>query len=169
MFREETIAQESSVTVLIPDMNFACNQTIVAFTVTAINHLGRDQDPMIQFWRENGSQPGNYYKTGYPIPVNLNSIVRADGLPTQSVATRTYFCILNKEYQISVQSGDILGLEIPPANVVDFDLLFTKGGPINYVFKQPLSSTIDLIESNTVTVQQLPQISFGFTTGNKYD
>ena len=165
VFREETIAQDSSVvSVLIPDMNFTCNQTIAAFTLAAINRIGGDQDPMIQIWRENSSQPGNYYKTGHPIPVNLNSVVCADGLPT--VASRTYFCILNRDFQISVIPGDILGLEIPPANVVDFDVLFTRGGPINYVFKQPLNSTVDLFENNT-TVQQLPQISFGFTSGNE--
>ena len=145
-------------------MNFTCNQTIVAFTVVAINRQGAVDDPVIQIWRENCSQPGAYYKTGLPIPVNINSVACADGLPT--VASRTYFCILHRDYQMEVQPGDILGLEIPSANVVDFDILSTRGGPTNYVFKQPLNSTVDLFESNK-TIQQLPQISFGFMSGNK--
>ena len=166
VFSEESIAQDSSVvSVLIPDMNFTCNQTIAAFTVAAINHQG-DQDPMIQVWRENRSQPGNYYKIKPPIPVNSSTdgIVCADGSPT--VASRTYFCILNRDYQVSVLPGDILGLEIPSTINIDFDILFTKGGPTNYVFDNRLNSTIDLSETN-ITVQQLPQISFGFMSGNK--
>ena len=165
MFSVETIAQNSSVvSVLIPDINFTCNQRIVAFTVAAINRQDGMQDPRIQIWRENCSQAGNYYKIEQPIPVNINSVVCADGLP--KVASRTYFCILNKDYQIEVQPGDILGLEIPPANVVNFDVLLTRGGPTNYVFKHPLNSTVDPFESDT-TAQWLPQIYFGFTSGNK--
>ena len=73
---EEIIAQDSSVvTVLIPDMNFTCNQTIVAFTLAGINWRGGQQSPMIQFWRENISLPDIYYKTGHPIPVNVSSTV----------------------------------------------------------------------------------------------
>ena len=140
-------------------MNFTCNQTIAALTVAVTNHAGV-QDTMIQIWRENRSQPGNYYKIKPPIPVS--SSICPEGV--SAVASRTYFCILNRDYQISVLSGDILGLEIPSTINADIDLLYTRGGPINYVFDSKLNSTIDLSESNT-TVQQLPQISFGFTSG----
>ena len=161
-----SIAQESStVTVLIPDMNFTCNQTIVAFTVAAANTQG-DQDPMIQVWRENSSQPHNYYKIGYPIPVKISTAVCADGLPRIDASNRRlYWCILNKEFQISVEPGDILGIEIPPTEDDDVDIWFTRGGPPNYVFDGRLNSTVDLSE-NTTVVQQLPQISFGFTSGS---
>jgi hypothetical protein len=73
-------------------------------------------------------------------------------------------CILNKEYQVSVEPGDILGLEIPPTEDDDFDIFFTMGGPTNYIFNTRLNSTIDLSE-NSETVAQLPQISFGLTSG----
>ena len=94
VFSEESIAEDSSVvSVLIPDMNFTCNQTIAAFTVAASNRRGGDQDPIIQIWRENCSQPGNYYKTGRPIPVNTSTVVCADGLPTIPVdeSTRRFY------------------------------------------------------------------------------
>jgi hypothetical protein len=166
---EESIAQASSaVTVLIPEMNFTCNQTILAFSFGGIDRRGGgQQDPMIQIWRENSSMPGNYYKITCPIPENNFDIVCADGLtrinpPTQ----RSFLCILNKEYQVSVEPGDILGLEIPPTNDDDFDILFTRGGPINYIFNARLNPTVDLSE-NSATVAQLPQISFGFTSGTK--
>ena len=162
-----SIAQESStVTVLIPDMNFTCNLTIVAFTVAAANRRG-DQDPMIQIWRENSSHLGNYYKIEHPIPVNNDLVVCADGLPAIDAPNRRfYWCILNKEFQISVEPGDILGIEIPPTKDDDFDIWLTRGGPTNYVFDGQLNSTIDLSE-NTTVVPQLPQISFGFTSGIK--
>jgi hypothetical protein len=166
--REKSIAQASSaVTVLIPGMSFTCNQTILAFSFGGINRNGGQQDPMIQIWRENYSIPGNYYKIERPIPVNNSDVVCADGLPqTDPSSRRSFLCILNKEYQISVEPGDILGLEIPPTEDDDFDIWFTRGGPINYIFNARLNSTIDLSES-TANETQLPQISFGFTSGTK--
>ena len=166
VFSEEIIAQDSSVvTVLIPDMNSTCNQTIVAFTLAGINWRGGQQSPMIQFWRENISLPDIYYKTGHPIPVNVGStVVCADGLTR--IDARFYLCILNKDYQLSVEPGDILGVEIPPTNDDDFNIWFTRGGPKNYTFDMQLDFTVDLSESN-FAVSQLPQISFGFTSGMK--
>ena len=122
---------------------------------------------MIQIWRENSSHLGNYYKIEHPIPVNNDLVVCADGLPAIDVPNqRLYWCILNKEFQISVEPGDILGIEIPPTEDDDFDIWFTRGGPTNYVFDGQLNSTIDLSE-NTTVIQQLPQISFGFISGIK--
>ncbi len=162
------IAQDSSVvTVLIPDMNFTCCKTLVAFTFAGINRQRGQQDPMIQIWRTDISHPGAYYKTGPSIPVNTDSVACADGLPMVVTGSRTYFCILNKDYQISVQPGDVLGLEIPPNNIFDFDILFTRGGPTNYVFNKRLNSTIKLSETATI-VPQLPQISFGLTSGKDH-
>ena len=63
-------------------MNFTCNERIVAFTFAGINQVGGTQDPRIQIWRKNISQPDVYQKTGPPIPVNNSqtSGVCADGL-----------------------------------------------------------------------------------------
>jgi hypothetical protein len=109
--------------------------------------------------------PGNYYKIERPIPVNTSDIVCADGLPQTNPPTRrSFLCILNKEYQILVEPGDILGLEIPPINDDDFDIWFTRGGPTNYIFNTQLNSTIDLLKNNG-KVAQLPQVFFGFTSG----
>ena len=156
VFSEENIAEELSL--LIPDMNFTCNQTIAAVTIAGVAML-RPQVSMIQIWQENCSQSGSYYKVGSPIPVN---IIACDGV--YSIGNRIYACILDRDYWISVQPGDILGLDILPAGYLD--LLFTKGGPTNYIFDHPLNSTIDLLKSNSI-MQQLPQLSFGFTSGIK--
>ena len=158
VFSEENIAEELSL--LIPDMNFTCNQTIAAVTIAAvIRFSSRVSMISIQIWRGNYSQSGSYYKVGSPLPVD--SIV-CDVV--YFVDNRIYACILDRDYWISVQPGDILGLDILPA--VYLDLLFTKGGPTNYIFDRPLNSTIDLLKSNS-TMQQLPQLSFGFTSGIK--
>ena len=164
-FMEETIADDTRrVTVLIPDMNFTCNTTIAALTFTGVNGRG-EQDLRVQIWRQNSSQEGVYYRTMNPIPVNTDNerfAVCSDGIPR--IASRTYFCILNREYRVSVQPGDILGLEIPPNNDDDIDIFFTKDGPTNYVFKEQLNDTVNL-SNNSEIASQLPQISFGFTSG----
>ena len=167
--REDSIARESStVTVLIPEMNFTCSQRILAFYFGGINRQGGgQQDPMIQIWRENCFMPGNYYKIERPIPVNISDIVCADGLPpTNPPSQRSFLCVLNKDYQVSVEPGDILGLEIPSTDDDDFDIWFTRGGPLNYIFDTELNSNVKLSE-NSMTEAQLPQISFEFTSGTK--
>ena len=156
----------TTVTLLIPAMNFTCNGTLAGFTFVGINrHVGR-QDPKVQIWRESSSESGIYYKTGPEIAVNSSENgACGDGLPT--VASRTYLCVLTRRFQVPIQPGDVLGLELPPAHDNDFDILFTRGGgPMNYIFYQSLhNSTIHLSENDS-TIQQLPQIIFSLTSGN---
>ena len=94
---------------LIPEMNFTCDGTIVGFTV-AVDEQNRDEDPMIQVWRENISQPGVYYKTTADIAID--EAVCVDGLT--EVYSEVFQCKLNGTAQVSVQAGDVLGLELPP-------------------------------------------------------
>ena len=148
------------VTVLIPDMNFTCNGTLAGFTVAGRTPNGQ-QNPRIQIWRENCSQPGVYYKTGPDVTLN-GFVVCADG--ALRIASRTFWCILDRNFQIVVQPGDILGLELAPTDDDGFEILFTSGGPTNHVFHQRLDSTaVDL--SSSSAVQQLPQITFALTSG----
>lgn len=154
-----------TITLLIPDMNFTCDATLAGFTFTAINRRNKgQQDPKIQIWREHEHQTGIYYKTGPAIVVNnsKDTGVCDDGLP--DIARRTYWCFLKKDFQVSVQPGDVLGLELPHTDDDDFDFLFTEGGPMNYIFEQPLNSTIELSNHQT-SKSQLPQITFSLTSG----
>lgn len=157
----------TTVTILIPDMSFTCNGILVGFSFSGINRLMvGEQDPIIQIWRKNISEPGiNYHKIGHTIAVDISSkdVVCADRI---KIASRTYWCILNDDYRLSVQPGDILGLELPPAYDNDFDILFTRGrGPKNYVFHQQLNSTMVNLSENYEEIQQLPQIAFSVTSG----
>ena len=140
-------------------MNFTCNGTLAGFTFVGINRRDGDQDPKVQIWRENSSEPGFYYRTGAEITVNSSDNGACDdGLPT--IVSRTYFCVLAKRFQVILQPGDILGLELPPAH----DVFTRGGGPMNYIFYQKLNSTVQLSENNSM-VQQLPQITFSLTSG----
>ena len=153
-------------------MNFTCNATIAGFTFAGINRQQEGhQDPVIQIWRENSSWPQNdgskvYYKTGPAIAVNISEEASAcdDGLP--KIASQTYWCILKKDSYILVQPGDILGLELPDIDYDDFDIFFVEEGPVNYIFQQPLNSTIEL-SSHHDSKSQLPQITFSFTSGRE--
>ena len=163
---------DTAVTVLIPDMNFTCNTTIAGFTLAGINRRKRgQQDPVIQIWRENTSQHqiGIYHKIGPALSVNISdndSGVCDDGLIW--IASRTYWCILKKDFRVSVQPGDILGLGLPPTSDDDFDISFAEGGPMNYIFQQQMNSTTSVELSDlTSALAQLPQIIFSLISGIK--
>ena len=155
-------------TLLIPDMNFTCSGKFAAITYSGIDR-GNDEemDPKIQLWRGNFSQPGAYRKIGASISVhshgNESSAVCADG--AIQISSRTYLCILNEPFQVSVQPGDIFGLEIPSTDDDDFEILFTDGEPKNYNFSLQQDNKVTLQLENASQVQQLPQISVSITSG----
>ena len=114
---------------------------------------------MIQIWRENNSEPGEYYRTGATI--TIEEALCMGGFT--EVLDRVFRCDLNETVQVSVQPGDILGLELPSANNDAIALSFASitKGPINYVFnveKLPSSLTAVLSESDSVN-KDLPQIT----------
>ena len=82
------------------------------------------------------------------------------------VADDVFFCILHDIFQVSVQSGDFIGLELPKT-AENSGIYFTaSGGPKNYVFEcaHGLTSPIKLDDSDNTTDQQ-PQIAFSLTIG----
>ena len=144
---------------LIPEMNFTCNGTITGFTFAGSLENRQQESPMIQVWRENNSQPSEYYRTGANITIEEASCMGG----FTEVLDRVFRCDLNEIVQVSVQPGDILGLELPSANNDAIALSFANvtKGPINYVFsveKLPSSLTAALSESDSVN-RHLPQIT----------
>ena len=139
-------SEPAVISVLIPEMNFICNGTIIGFTFAGIMKNG-DQNPMIQIWRESCSQPGVYYRTGADIMINE---VLCEGGFTE-VFAGVFHCNLTETAQQPVQPGDILGLELAPERNSATNLSFTRviKGPINYVFnEEQLSSPMTVILSN---------------------
>ena len=144
-------------------MNFICNATIAGFAVagTSLNGAPHSQ---LQLWRINSSQNSAYYKIG-SIPVNTVGNGRGVCSAISRIVNITYWCMLFEVSQVSVQPGDILGLQLPNNN---FEILFTSGGPLNYIFHEYEEPTVGLSLNETLTysnVQQLPQIMLNFTSG----
>ena len=157
-----TYMRSSPVTLLIPAMNFTCNATIAGFAVAG-TWLNRAPHSQLQLWRKNSSHSSVYYKIG-SISVNIAGNGGVCNVISR-IANITYWCILFK--QVSVQSGDILGLQLPNNNL---EILFTSRsrGPVNYIYEQEylLNSTVDLSHNENYTIaQQLPQIAFNLTSG----
>ena len=146
-------------TLLIPEMNFTCNATIVGFIVAG-SDLNSGPHSQVQIWRKNNSAV--YYQVG-------NFSVDTAGGNTVCMAERaivgnTRWCTLRNNLLVSVQPGDIFGLELPSTN--DDEIFFTSGGPVNYVFGCRLNSNANLSNNGSYTIaQQLPQIVLNLTSG----
>ena len=163
----------NTTTLLIPEMNFTCNASIVGFTLAGRNLSNNFQ---IQIWRKNSFHNSTvYYQVGHSVSV----IVLSEDvcLAVQNIVGNTFWCILRDHYQVSVQPGDILGLELPRTD--DDGIWFTNGGPVNYEFDNQLdpdpnrSITVNLSSDGTPSyslniTQQLPQIIFNLTSGRCY-
>ena len=140
-------------------MKFVCNGTINGYTV-AMRREGGQQHPRIQVWRRNETHDpiGVYHKVGSAIPIDESFTCIAG--PTE-VVDDVFDCDLLEGSGISVQPGDILGLELPPANnnsgVISFASV-TKG-LTNYVFEQQLDSTTATLSDSTSMRQELPLIT----------
>ena len=122
------------------------------------------QNPEIQIWRQNYSQPGEYYRTGASIMI---SEVLCEGGFTE-VFKGVFHCNLMDTARQTVQSGDILGLELAPLGDIAIDLLFARviKGPANFLFSEEQlhsqSLRVVLCERDSVN-QELPQITFSIS------
>ena len=135
------------VTRLIPAMNFSCNVTIVSWIITA--NRSRQTGtlmPKIQIWRENGSLPDVYHKVNPAIAMTSSECFASR---FTRLFTRVFLCILNDTARVSVQPGDIVGLELPPTNDSNFDIHFTNEGPcLLYTSPSPRDATLSRMPSS---------------------
>ena len=153
-----------SSTRLIPEMNFTCNGVIVGYTA-ALREQNGDMDPIIQVWRKNTSQPVSYYNI-LSAGIAIDEALCIGGLTT--VSSEVFHCNLNKSTnRVPVQSGDILGLELPPGNNDDNILIFARvsSGPTNYVFTRQGLSSIAALSNHNLVNRELPQITLEIESG----
>ena len=151
------------VTILIPEMNFSCNATIFGFIVADTGLM--PPHSLIQIWRKNMSESLGYYKVGSNIEINPRPTARGGvcSYRNRVVTKRIVWCIFNDDLQVSVQPGDILGLELRNNGIN-----FTTGVINNYIFEGQLQSSMALLNDTNVTItQQIPQIAFNLTSGNE--
>ena len=148
----------SGVIVLIPEMNFTCNGSIVGYTVAG-PIMG---NPEIQVWRENSSsQSGVHYERIIGGRQNLtidNTIRLCTGLNQK--------CHGSLMGGISVQSGDILGFKLPHNSKL-MVATATKA-PTNYVFGEGISSDPVSLTDSISSPKLLPQITLEIKSGILY-
>ena len=142
-------------------MNFTCSATIIGFTVAG-RQLNTQPDAKIQIWRQM-SNSSLYYNPGPDIPIN-NAAGSACMYQNNYLNSNLRECILEDEFRASVQPGDILGLELPMSGSPNRGIIFTNGGPLNYIFGSNLQSPVCLNDSQ-MQEQQVPQIIFNLTSG----
>ena len=118
----------------------------------------------VQIWRRNGSHNSTiYYQVG-GVVVDTAGQGSTVCVAERTIIGNTRWCILHDNLQVSVQPGDIFGLELPSTK--DDEIFFTSGGPVNYVFGRQLDSNVNLSNNGSYSnVQQLPQIVFNLTSG----
>ena len=147
---------------------FTCNGTVTGFTVAGIEQRGQ-QDAIIQIWREDlsHSNQGVYYNAGADIAIiceNELAVVREiAGNNNRGV----FHCNLTKSSKVTVQAGDILGLEIPPPANDDFLVLYaiSTKAPENFVFdSRPLASPVSVCNASSINYQ-LPQLIVQVVSG----
>ena len=146
-------SSSQSVIVLIPEMNFTCNGSIVGYTVAGLGSIMESHE--IQIWREI-SHSHQYNKT------TASSRKIRDDVCTGGLQKIHSNDILhcNLTTGISVRSGDILGLELPHNSRLAFAAA-TKA-PNNYVFSEGVNSaSVESISSH----QLLPQITLEIESG----
>ena len=151
-------------TQLFPNLTFGCNGTIVRLTV-AVGVKNGKQGPKIQVWRENETSSGQvFYRPGPDVLISNSACEEF------TLNNGIFQCTLSESARVSVHPGDILGLEIPPTNDDDYEILFatSDGSGNNYVFQHRLTSTVDLSEADDITNNLVPQITFLVTLGIVY-
>ena len=157
-------------TQLIPEMNFVCSGIITGYTATLIDQNG-GQDPVIQIWRKN---VGSYYKTSPDIAID--SALCVDGLTRLTEVSGghgVFHCNLTQSTRVSVQAGDILGLELPEREKGNNDIRLAfatvSSGPISYVFDTSESQvSYNAIWRHNQIVRELPQITLEIIGSGKY-
>ena len=137
-------------------MIFTHPATIAGFIVAG-RTFNQEPSSKIQIWRQNSSQPCIYYQVEPGIVINRDMVC-----VSPQVVNNVLFCTLNGKHQVTVQPGDFLGLELNNGS----EILFTSGGPKNYVFEHKLLiSPIELNNFDFTTAAQQPQIAFNLTSG----
>ena len=121
-------------------MNFTCSGTIEKVSVVGVRQSGNKR-MKLQVWRpDNGTR---YHRVN---SIELSSSVckmwKKRGMVHDDI--NKYECTLKNNEQISVNSGDILGIKLPPRHNVNFELYsVTESGLTNYIFEQDHFSIID--------------------------
>ena len=151
-----TRQQGSTITTrIIPNMMFTCTGTVVKWRAAGVFN-GGSVNAMLDIWRERSGVSETYDKNATIELGTCGSGVEATQVTGLS---DVYECTLPESLRVSVQPGDVVGIELARNKDYNFRLYFddTNSGPTNYEFNGQFSM-ITLSQSDS-TSQDQPQIS----------
>ena len=150
---------------IIPDMNFTCSGTVTHWRAAGeFRPYGNaDTNSMLSIWRKRSSEPGTYDRID---GIELGICGGEDPAPLVVGMSNVYNCTLPPNERVSVQPGDIVGIELPRRNRARFQPYFddTNNGPTSYVFYHSENSlpSVNLIQYDIIDIAQ-PQVQITLT------
>ena len=116
----------------------------------------RNTDTILGIWRETSNNPKIYERIN---EISLGTCGGQVPAPLVMGMSDVYECTLPQSERVSVQPGDVVGIEIARNSRYRFRLYFddTNSGPTNYVFNGQVS-TATLNQASSIEQDQ-PQIS----------
>ena len=148
----------TDITRIIPDMNFTCTGTVTKWRAAGEidTRGGRNTNAMLGIWRERSSETGMYDRVER---IELGTCGSGVQAPLVMGLSNVYECTLPQSERVSVQPGDIIGIEIASDNNYHFRLYFNSANevPTNYEFNGQVPMFI-LNQTSSPMLDQ-PQIS----------
>ena len=124
------------ITLIIPDMNFTCSGTVTGWRAAGeIRTQGNaETNSVLSIWRERSNEPGTYDRID---GIELGICGNEDPAPSVMGMSNVYDCSLPQSERVSVQPGDVVGVELPGKIRVRFRLYFDNSGrSTNYIFSE---------------------------------
>ena len=147
----------SFTTRIIPEMSFTCSGTVTHWRAAGVFRDGANanRNSVLSIWRERSSGSGVYNISQRIDLGRCGSEVQ----PTLVMGmSSVYECTLLQSERVSVQPGDIVGIELAAQDRAIFRLHFDgRGGPTNYIFNRNSPRTVTLNQNNGTESAQ-PQI-----------
>ena len=142
-------------------MNFTCSGRIINWRAAGELHVptpspdkNDDNQTKLRIWRRVKSHPGTFFSC---TKLTITLGVCNDGQPADTSDTNVHECQLANDSQVSVQPGDIVGLEIPQSTMRVFTPYFinTTVGPKikSYDLLNSTVSVVSLNDSIVTTTQ----------------
>ena len=148
----------SSTTWIVPGMSFTCSGTVTHWRAAGVFRTGGNAviNSILSVWRERSSEPGSYDRVG---GIELRICGSGVQSPLVMGTSNVYECTLPQSERVSVQPGDIVGIELSEQTRARFRIYFDNdGGSPNYIFNQGSPQTVNLNENNRIESAR-PQIS----------
>ena len=141
-------------------MNFTCSGTVTYWRAAGEFRGGgnANSNAVLSIWRERSSEPEIYDRVD---GIELGICGSVDRAPSVMGMNNVYECTLPESERMSVQPGDIVGIELSESTNARFRLYFDdNSGPTNYIFNgpSPWLQTVNL-NANSGTEPAQPQIS----------